>query len=190
VTDEPPRLRLLRLLRRLSYLEGDFTLTSGRQSHYLIDVKRTALHGEGARLIGEVMLSCLRDRWPMARAVGGRTLGADPLALSIAIASTRDGGPPLDAFVVRRRSKQHGTRRLLECAGTLTAPARVVVLDDVATTGGSALEAAREVAQAGFRVAGVLVLVDRREGAAGAVAAAGFEMASVFDIAEVQSIAP
>ena len=181
------RTQLIELLRRYSYFEGEFRLSSGRSSTYLIDVKRTALHPQGGRLIGRAMLSAARLAWPDAVAVGGLTLGADPLAISIAQASLDDGGPPLHAFIVRKKSKSHGTSRLIEASGGLADGAKVVVLEDVVTTGGSAFAAVEAVRLAGHSVCGVLALVDRREGGRERFAAEGLAFEAVFEVTDLKT---
>ena len=174
------REQLRQLLSELSYFEGDFTLTSGRKSAYLVDVKRTVLSPHGAQLIGKVMLAHLRDSWPKAVAVGGRTLGADPLAVCMSYCSVTDGNRPIDAFIVRKSAKGHGSGNLVEASGRLKKGSPVVVLEDVVTTGGSALAAVKEVREAGFEVCGVLALVDRVEGGEQRLAQHGLALETVF----------
>ena len=183
--EKDPAGELLGLLRELSYLEGDFVLSSGRASNYLIDVKRTAHHPRGAKLIGEVVWAAIREHYPSAVGVGGRTLGADPIAVATAIASASSDAP-LHAIVVRRESKGHGTGNLVEASGGLPMGAPVVVLEDVTTTGASIVGAAWSIALAGFEVVGLLTLVDRKEGALEAVRSAGLEFHAVFDVDAVR----
>ncbi len=180
------RARLCALLRELAVQRGNFTLTSGRQSDILVDAKRVALHPEGSRLCGRLLLAAVRERWPEAEAVGGRTLGADPLAVAIAGASFDDGGRPLHAFIVRKEPKKHGSANLLERSGALRDGATVVVLEDTSTTGGSAMAAVEAVRAAGFAVAGVLTLVDREEGAAERFAEAGLDFAAIVRLDELR----
>jgi orotate phosphoribosyltransferase len=174
------RERLLALLKRQSYVEGDFVLASGRTSHYLVDVKRTALDAGGASLIGTCMLAAIRRHWPSAEGIGGRELGAVPLAVSVSLASLADGERHLHSFIARKESKAHGTGRLIEVAADLSEHAKVVVLEDVSTTGGSALAAVEVAREAGYTVLGALTLVDREEGAGERFAAADVELQSVF----------
>ena len=181
------RSHLRGLLRDLSYREGDFTLSSGRHSTYLVDVKRTALHPVGARLIGRTLLALLRRHWPTARGVGGRTLGADPVALALALASLDDGGPHLEAFVVRKAPKEHGTSRLIEASGVLHPGAPVVVLEDTSTTGASVLKAVEASRREGFDVVGVMTVVDRGEGAKERLAEAGLTLVALFSADELRA---
>ncbi len=180
------RNRLLSLLQSLSFKEGNFILTSGKPSEYLVDVKRTALHPEGGRLCGHALLEAVRKRWPDAQAVGGRTLGADPLAVSTAQASLDDGSQHLHAFIVRKEPKGHGSGSLIEQSGALEPGAPVVVLEDTSTTGGSAIKAVEAVREAGFSVCGVLTLVDREEGAAQRMADQDLDFAAVFSAQEIR----
>ncbi|MCA9566037.1 MAG: orotate phosphoribosyltransferase, partial [Myxococcales bacterium] len=128
------------LIRRDAYREGAFTLASGRPSTYLVDVKRVALQPEGAWLLGSAMAEVIRNQWPSARGAGGRTLGADPLATAIAIAS-HQSPQPLEAFIVRKEPKDHGSGVMIERSAQLRDGDPVVIIEDVATTGGSALKA-------------------------------------------------
>ena len=175
-----PRETLLDLIATHSFKLGDFTLASGQKSDYYIDCRITTLHAEGGRLAGLVLLDLIREHCPSAVAVGGLTMGADPLVSNTASASAWEladykefkelapeedhGDEPalLHGFLVRKAEKMHGTGRRIE--GYLQEGARVVIVDDVCTTGGStitALEAARE---AGMKVVGVFCLVDREQG--------------------------
>ena len=169
--------RLGKLLAERSVKSGDFTLASGRRSSYYVDARLTTMCGEGQVLVGEVCWNALVEaRWE-PEFVGGMTLGADPVAYAIANHATRSGHR-LDAFTVRKRPKGHGTGRQIE--GGLPAGAKVVVVDDTVTSGGSLLEAVRVVLRHGAIVVGVLALVDRDEGARQVLAGAGYALRSVF----------
>ena len=175
-----PRAALLDLLAELSFTPGDFTLASGARSDYYIDCRTTTLHAEGGRLAGIVLLDLIREHCPAAEAVGGLTMGADPLVSNIATASAQEladyrefleldpeedhGDPPtlLHGFLVRKTEKTHGTGRRIE--GFLEPGARVVIVDDVCTTGGSTITAIEAARDAGMRVVGVFCLVDREQG--------------------------
>jgi len=146
----------------------------------MVDVKRTALHAEGSRLIGKAMLAIIRSVWPETTAVGGRELGAVPLATSVSLMSLEDGGTDLDAFIVRKTPKGHGTGQLIEASADLGASPSVVVLEDVSTTGGSSLAAVQAARDEGYEVLGALTVVDRDEGARELFAAEGLELHSVF----------
>ena len=158
--------QLLSLLARLSFRLGHFQLSSGATSDYYIDCRTTTLHAEGGRLTGEAILDLLNENHIDADAVGGLTLGADPIVSNVATASawravSNPGAPLLHGFLVRKAEKAHGTGRRIE--GFLKEGARVVIVDDVCTTGAStiiAIEAARE---AGMTVAAVVCIVEREE---------------------------
>ncbi len=170
------RARLIALLRDRSVRTGDFVLASGRRSSFYIDCRRTTMHAEGLTLIGALGLAAIRaEGWP-ADAVGGLTLGADPVAYAIAVAS-QASGPVVHAFTVRKSAKAHGTGRRIE--GCFDAGARVVVVEDVITTGGSALEAVAAVRAEGGEVSGVLAVVDREEGGRDVIAHAGLPVTAL-----------
>ena len=169
--------RLRQLLRSRSVKSGDFTLTSGRRSRYYIDARLTTMCGEGQVLVGEVGWQLIAQAGWNAEFVGGMTLGADPVAYAIANHATRHGHR-LDAFTVRKKPKGHGTGKRIE--GGLPPGARVVVVDDTLTTGGSLLSAVEAVARHGAIVVGVLVLVDRQEGGAERLAEAGHDVRAAF----------
>jgi orotate phosphoribosyltransferase len=161
VIPEAERTALLSLLRERSLRRGDFVLASGARSSYYIDARLTTMSGAGQLLIGRLALAEIDARgWP-ADSVGGLTLGADPVAYAIAHAAAA-ARRPLDAFTVRKESKAHGTGRLIE--GNLHEGTRVVVIEDVITTGASALRAVAAVRAAGAEVLGVLAVVDREQG--------------------------
>ena len=159
----PDRERLRELLRRESLMLGDFTLASGRKSRFYFDSKRTTLLAEGAYLAAAEMLRTIRERGIEADAIGGMTLGADPIVCPAAALSAIEG-PPLRAFIVRKETKEHGTAKRIE--GNLKPGSRVIVVDDVVTTGGSTLLAIEAAESAGHQVVAVLCLVDREEGGA------------------------
>lgn len=163
--------RLEELLLSRSVRHGDFVLASGQRSSYYIDCRLTTMSAEGMVLIGREGLMAIRAAGWKASAVGGLTLGADPVAYAIAAASFFEG-PPLDAFSVRKEAKTHGTQRLIE--GNFSPAASVVVVEDVITSGGSALKAVEAVAAAGGSVAGILAVVDREQGGRERLEAAGF----------------
>lgn len=155
--------RLRELLLSRSVTRGDFTLSSGRKSTFYIDARRTTMSAEGLALIGSLGLERLRARGWAPRAVGGLTLGADPVAYAIAAASrNRPPAPMIDAFTIRKQAKTHGTGRRIE--GCFEAGQSVVVVEDVITTGGSAQEAIAALAAEGAKILGVFAVVDREEG--------------------------
>ena len=164
------RGRLIELLKRDALRTGQFTLASGRTSHYYVDGRKVTLSAEGAETIASQVLDVLADR-PEIAAVGGLTMGADPIVgATLALAPSRGRGD-LRGFLVRKETKGHGTGRLVE--GPLDPGQSVAILDDVATTGGSSLQAVSAVEAMGAKVACVIVVLDRLEGAADAFAAKG-----------------
>jgi orotate phosphoribosyltransferase len=174
--------RLIALLRDRSVRTGDFVLASGRRSSHYIDCRRTTMHAEGLALIGALGLAAIREQGWDAEAVGGLTLGADPVAYAIAAASNA-AGPPVHGFTVRKAAKAHGTGRRIE--GCFEQGSRVIVVEDVITTGGSALEAVQAVRGEGGVVAGVLSVVDRGEGGREAIEAAGLPVRSLVHLREL-----
>ena len=170
----PARLApLVALLRERSVRRGSFTLASGRRSSFYVDARPTTMSATGLALVGELGLEAIRAaEWPVDL-VGGLTMGADPVAYAIARAS-RDAPPTVDAFSVRKEAKQHGTARQIE--GCFRAGVPVVVVEDVITTGASALAAAEAVRDAGGLVSGVLAVVDREEGGRGVLERAGWQV--------------
>ena len=155
------RQRLIELLANRSLRRGEFVLSSGKTSSYYIDARLTTMSGVGQILVGEAGLEAIQAAGWHPRAVGGLTLGADPVAYAIAAAATR-AGMELDAFTVRKEQKAHGTGRLIE--GPFPENGAVVVVEDVITTGESALRAIDSIRNAGATILGVLAVVDRQEG--------------------------
>jgi orotate phosphoribosyltransferase len=154
--------RLRDLLHERAYAERDVVLSSGKRSNFYIDCKQVSLHAEGAFLIGQLVRAVIARVAPQAEAVGGLTLGADPLATAVSVASFV-AGQPLHAFVVRKEPKGHGTGQWLEGTGNLRPDMPVVVLEDVITTGASTLRAIERTRESGLRVVHVVALVDRDE---------------------------
>ena len=161
------RARLLELLRTRAFQERQVVLSSGRTSNFYIDCKQVSLDAEGAALIGELFHAVIDEVAPQAVAVGGLTLGADPLATATSVVSWQ-AGRPRAAFLVRKEPKGHGTNQWLE-ATKLAPGARVVVLEDVVTTGAATLKAIERARLAGLHVVHALGLVDRLEGGREAV---------------------
>ena len=182
---------LLALIAKLSFRLGDFTLSSGAKSDYYIDCRTTTLDAEGGRLCGILMAEQIRQHAPHATAVGGLTMGADPLVSNIATASAyfRLAHPDallVHGFLVRKAMKTHGTGRQIE--GYVREGAPVVVVDDVCTTGGSTITAIEAVRAAGMQVAAVLCLVDRQQGGREGITAvlAGAPFIALFTAADVR----
>jgi len=181
------RERLLVLLAQRSAKTGDFVLASGRRSALYVDCRLTTMSPEGQRLLGVLGLAAIADAgWP-ADAVGGLTLGADPIAYAMAHASAfaaeRHEGPLVRAFTVRKAPKQHGTAKRVE--GPFVAGDRVVVVEDVITTGGSAMAAVDAIRAEGGQVLGVLAVVDREEGGREALEAAGLAVRALATASEL-----
>lgn len=176
------RERLVALLKRDALRLGTFTLASGRTSHYYVDGRKVTLSAEGAALIGAGVLDRLAEL-PDVAAIGGLTLGADPIVgAALAVAGAR-GRSELKGFLVRKEAKAHGTGQLVE--GPLEPGATVVIVDDVATTGGSSLQAVAAVEALGCKVARVIVVLDRLEGAADAFAAKGLAFEALLTIRDL-----
>lgn len=167
---EPAHDELVALLRERSVRFGDFTLASGAKSSYYIDCRLTTMSARGQVLIGALGLAAIRAAGWNPRAVGGLTMGADPVSYSIAAASA-DTDRIIDAFSVRKETKLHGTGRVIE--GNFESGDAVVVIEDVITSGGSALRAVEAVRTAGGTVIGVLAVVDRDAGGRGKIEDAG-----------------
>ena len=178
---------LIALLAERSAKRGQFTLASGKQSTFYIDARLTTMSPEGLSIIGPLALSVLGESDWRVDAIGGLTLGADPISYAISYASARSSRP-LRAFTVRKEVKDHGTGRLLE--GPFRRGDRVAVIEDVITTGGSALRAIEAVRAANGIVAGVLALVDREEGGRQAIEEAGVPVVALVTAGQIMSVLP
>ena len=174
--------RLVALLAQRSARRGHFVLASGRASTLYIDARLTTMSPEGLATIGPLALDALRSSGWRVRAVGGLTLGADPIAYAVSYASMI-AGTPIRAFTVRKEAKAHGTGKVIE--GPFESGDRVAIIEDVITTGGSALRAADAVRAAGGDIAGVLALVDREEGGREALEAAGLQVVAMATAGEI-----
>jgi len=164
MTERPETLkrRLIEIILKRSFQfseEPTFRLVSGNKSRYYFNCKATTLHPEGMVLIGEIGFDRIRGLSPDA--VGGLTLGADPLAYAVSYSSAL-AKAPIETFIVRKEAKKHGLMRKIE--GNVKKGDRVVVVDDVVTTGGSTLQAVEAAQEAGLKVIKILTLVDRQEG--------------------------
>jgi len=182
VISQDERTTLRELLRARSVRTGDFVLASGARSTYYIDARLTTMSGSGQLLIGRRGLHEIDARGWTPDAVGGLTLGADPVAYAIAHAAAA-AGRTIDAFTVRKQAKEHGTGRLIE--GNLREGSRVLIVEDVITSGESALRAIRAVEELGARIIGVLSVVDREEGGRDRIEAAGHSVAALFTASEL-----
>lgn len=177
------RQELLDLLAVKSFRLGEFKLSSGARSDYYIDCRTTTLDAKGARLTGQVFLEEIRSQGWNPRAIGGLTMGADPIVVAVAVVSGE-----MDGFLVRKAEKQHGTGQRIE--GFHQKPARVVIVDDVCTTGASTIQAIEAAREFGFDVVGVMCLVERADagGRAGVEsAAAPAPFVSIFTATDVRS---
>ncbi len=152
--------RLLEIVNRESFIKGDFTLHSAAKSSYYFDGKMTSLTPEGAYLLGRILFNLLKDTG--IQAIGGPTIGADPMVAAVAVVSYLEG-KPIPAFLVRGEQKEHGTQKRIE--GPLPKGGKVAIVDDVMTKGGSLRGAIEAVEAEGCTVAKVIAMVDRREGA-------------------------
>jgi orotate phosphoribosyltransferase len=176
------RQRLIELLQRDALKKGAFTLASGRSSHYYVDGRKVTLSAEGAALIAAGMLEILAGE-PKIDAVGGLTMGADPIVGATLALAPGAGLSHLRGFLVRKEAKGHGTGKLVE--GPLEPGSHVAIVDDVATTGGSSLQAVDAVAAMECKVVVVIAVLDRLEGAAAAFAAQGLPFRSLLTIRDL-----
>ena len=173
---------LVQLLAERSTKRGRFTLASGQESDYYIDARLTTMSPEGLATIGPLALDRLRDTQWKIDAIGGLTLGADPVSYAISYASSFTS-QPLRAFTVRKQAKSHGTQKLVE--GPMQPGDKVVIIEDVITTGGSALQAVQAVREAGAVVVGVLGLVDREQGGRHALEQAQLQVLTLTTASEI-----
>lgn len=175
------RQKLLDLFCQLAYKEGDFVLSSGQRSSYYINGKQVTLHPQGAVAVGRLLLPMLPEN---TQAVAGLTLGADPIVSAVSVVSVYENRP-LPALIIRKEAKGHGTMAYIE-GPTLPEDANVVVLEDVVTTGQSALKAVERLQAAGYTVDTVISLIDRLQGGAELYQSAGLKFAALFTITDLQ----
>ena len=180
------RKRLIQLILARSFKftkKPSFTLASGKKSNFYFNCKPTTLNSEGKYLIGNLLYEII-NKWKPGRikAVGGLTLGADPVANAIAYTAHLKG-KNMEAFVVRKAAKKHGTMQWIE--GHLKKGDRVIIVEDVITTGGSSIEAIKKAGECGLKVAGVLVLIDRQEGGREAIEALGIPVITLLTKEEI-----
>lgn len=181
--DELKKMLLVKSVRT-----GDFTLASGQKSDLYVDCRVTAMDCHGARLVGEVGWQAVREKIATEKlkiaAIGGMTMGADPISLAVGMESARSGAEnPLQVFTVRKEPKGHGRGKQIE--GNFSEGDTIIVVDDVITTGGSTLKAIEAIKAAGGQVAFALVLVDREEGGRAAIEAEGIPVLSLFTRSEL-----
>ncbi|WP_421657358.1 orotate phosphoribosyltransferase [Leptothermofonsia sp. ETS-13] len=175
------RQKLLDLFCQVAYQEGDFFLSSGQRSSYYINGKQVTLHAWGGLAVGRILLPLLT---PETQAVAGLTLGADPIVTAVNVVAAYEGRS-LPALIIRKEAKGHGTRAYIE-GPLLPEGSTITVLEDVVTTGSSALKAAERLQQAGYCVNGIIALVDRHQGGAKLYQQAGIPFQSVFSIQDIQ----
>ncbi|MDJ0618328.1 MAG: orotate phosphoribosyltransferase [Calothrix sp. MO_192.B10] len=175
------RHKLLDLFCQLAYQEGDFVLSSGQRSSYYINGKQVTLHPQGALAIGRLLLSLLPTD---TQAVAGLTLGADPIVSAVSVVSALENRP-IPALIIRKEAKGHGTKAYIE-GPSLPAGAKIVVLEDVVTTGQSAMKAVARLRDAGYAVSYVISLIDRQQGGAEFYQSQGLNFSAVFNIEEIQ----
>jgi orotate phosphoribosyltransferase len=180
------RQRLIKLLTERSVKTGQFTLASGKISDFYVDARITTMSPEGLALIGPLAIQIFKSAGWELDAVGGLTLGADPIAYAISYASNLTP-PLLRAFTIRKEAKTHGTSKLIE--GAFQHGDRVAIVEDVITTGQSALKAINAVLAGGAQIAGVFALVDREEGGHEAIEEAGYKVISVTTRQELMPLA-
>ena len=170
---------LISLVRQKALKFGQFTLASGKQASYYLDGKQVTLDPFGAKLVAEGILDLLVDNGTMPAAIGGMSIGADPItAAVVTMSAVRE--TPLLGFMVRKESKGHGTNKYIE--GPVHPGQEVVIVEDVVTTGGSSLQAIERVEAFGLKVTKVLAIIDRMEGGAEAFTARGYQFASLLNI--------
>lgn len=167
---------LFKLLKEKSFIKGSMTLASGKTSDFYFDGKQVTLDPVGSLTVGKVILGMLGGR--KVDAIGGPTLGADPIATAVSLLSSHTGNP-IRAFIVRKEAKKHGLQKMIE-GPALKAGDRVVMVEDVITSGGSVLKAIEEVEKLGAKVIQVICLVDRQEGAEKVLAA--YEYTPIFTL--------
>lgn len=173
---------LLDLFCKVAYREGDFTLSSGQRSSYYINGKQVTLHPQGGLAMGRVLLDLVPAE---AQAVAGLTLGADPMVTAVSVVAAYEGRS-LTALIVRKEAKGHGTQAYIE-GPTLPPSSPIVVLEDVVTTGQSALKAVDRLRQAGYTVNQIIALVDRQQGGAELYQQQGLQFQAVFSIQDIQT---
>ncbi|HTP05631.1 MAG TPA: orotate phosphoribosyltransferase [Nitrospirota bacterium] len=183
---EEERKRLLKILKDLSYEEGDFTLVSGKKSTFYIDCKETTLNPEGMYLAGHLMYAAVRQI-PGAQAVGGVSIGGDPLVCATVMVSYA-ASDPIFGFFIRKEPKGHGTNLWVEGGKNLQKGMDVVILEDVVTTGGSSLRAINIAEKEGLNVKGLVVLLDRLEGGKETIESKGYTYKHIFTLNDLRKV--
>ena len=178
--------QLKEIILEKSFRKGKFTLSSGLESDFYIDVKQTILSAEGAYLSGKLIFAMMKNHAKDIGAVGGMTLGADPLVTATSIASYLEKDP-IPAFIVRKEAKGHGTKQYIEGQKNLPVGCAVTLLEDVVTTGGTLLQVIERVEDQGFKVVQIITVVDRQEGGAETLAEKGFNLEAIFTREELMA---
>jgi orotate phosphoribosyltransferase len=173
------RERLLDLLKTKAYTRGKVILTSGKESDFYIDCRPVTLHPEGAYLVGKLLLERLQNVPETVQGVGGMTMGADPIAAAVSLTSYLQG-KPVPAFIIRKEPKRHGRGLWIEGISNLPEGAKVAIVEDVVTTGGSTIKAIERATEEGLKVVKVVALVDREEGGKENLKRLGYELESLF----------
>ncbi len=179
------RKRLLELIREKAYEKRKVILSSGRESDFYVDCRQVTLNSEGAYLVGATIYSMLNAKGEKVEAVGGLTLGADPIVTSVAVISHIRGNP-IHSFIIRKEAKKHGTGAWIEGTRNLTEGMKVAILEDVVTSGASTLKAIDGAKSIGLDVCRVICLVDRNEGGADAIRDAGYGLEAIFLREEIE----
>ncbi|SNB45590.1 orotate phosphoribosyltransferase [Geobacter sp. DSM 9736] len=177
------RERLKEIIKELSYEKRKVTLASGRESDFYFDGKQTTLHPEGSYLTGKLFFEAVKDVEGL-EGVGGLTLGADPIATATSLVSFLEG-KPVPAFIIRKEPKGHGTGAWLEGRKNFKPGSRVVIVEDVVTTGGSSMKAIKRAEEEGLKVLGVVTLVDREEGGRENIEQEGYWLKAIFTKSDV-----
>lgn len=180
------RSTLLKMILERSYREGDFTLSSGQKSTFYIDLKPTILHPVGAKAIGELTAEWIKTEKLDFQGVGGLTLGADPIVMAVSRGAL-DAGIVIPASMIRKEPKKHGTSRFIEGVENFPKGSNFLVVEDVVTTGASAIKAIEILKNEGFQVSHILTIVDRESGGAEAFHKMGVKFHSFFTISEIKS---
>ena len=177
--------RLIEILKEKSYRRRRVILASGRESDFYVDGRQTTLNADGALLLGRIIFQRLSSDPEPVTAVGGMTLGADPIASAVSVVSALEGRP-IHALLVRKQTKSHGTGQQIEGLGNVPAGSRVCVVEDTSTTGGSVLKAIKAIEAAGMEVTRVITVVDRQEGAAENLAEHGHTLEALVTKADLE----
>jgi orotate phosphoribosyltransferase len=179
--------RLRQMIFELSYREGIFMLTSGKESDFYIDCKQTTLSPEGAYLCGKLLYNRILEPGVNISGVGGMTMGADPLVTAVSVVSFIEG-KPIPAFIIRKEAKGHGTGSWIEGKSNIPFGSKVALVEDVVTTGGTLVKAIERTEEEGYKVVQVLTVVDREEGGKEALSNAGYELLSLFTRGDILAL--